>query len=129
MPSFHPLAPPHRLPLTERLDRLRQTLKGLSEELVEGIADAVTQAVAGAVRDAVLALLTRGRARPALPERDRPRWSPGRPSSWSGRPEERDDPVWPDEQEPPSSTWDDREEEEDPWSPYPNERGLPVTAT
>src|SRR4051812_42392921 len=127
MRSFHYLAPPDRLPLTERLERLRQTLNGLGGELVEGIAASVAQTVAAAVRDTLLALLTKGRSRPDLPERDRSRWSPSRPSSLWGGSDEADDLLWTDEQEPSSPTWDDREEE--PWPTYSNDRRLPVTAT
>jgi len=127
MPSYHPLAPPHRLPLTERLDRLRQTLYGLGGELVEGVAASIAQTVAGVVRDTLLALLTKGRGRPDLPERDRSRWSSNRPSLLWGGADEEEDPMWPDEQEHFSPLRDDPDE--DRWPTYSNDRRVPVTPT
>jgi hypothetical protein len=126
MPSFHPLAPPHRLPLTERLDRLRQTLNGLSGELVEGVAASIAQTVAGVVRDTLLALLTKGRSRPDLPERDRSRWSHNRPSSLWGGLDEGDDSMWPEDHEA-TPMWGNPDE--DRWPDSPSDRRVPVTPT
>jgi hypothetical protein len=126
MPSFHPLAPPHRLPLTERLDRLRQTLNSLSGELVEGVAASIAQTVAGVVRDTLLALLTKGRSRPDLPERDRSRWSHNHPAPLWGGLDEEDDPMWPEDHEA-TPMWGNSDE--DRWPDSPSDRRLPVTST
>src|SRR4051812_28969934 len=125
--SFHSLAPPVGPALVERVNRLRHSLNDLGGQLIEGIADAVARGVADAVHDAVRALLTNARGEATLPDRDSLDGARGLPSSLGGGPDQADDPLWPDEQEPSTPVWDNPDE--DRWPTCSNDRHLSVVPT
>jgi hypothetical protein len=82
--------------LARHLDRLHETLEGLSERLREVVSEAVARAVADAVREAVETLLntspestTRPSYHPPVPSRQPSSlWGSSTPSSW---PDEREE--------------------------------------